>query len=330
MLQPLESELHVSNEYVVVGGAGFIGSHFVERLISEGKTVTVVDNFCSGSLQHLEPVLNNPNFNIIEQDVENTALLIQSFKDARVVIHLASNPDIAKAAVEPRIDFTQGTVLTESVAEAARVSGVRKILYASGSGVYGDAGETILTETSPLHPISTYGASKLAGEALLASYTYMFEMEAMAFRFANVVGGKQTHGVGFDFLRRLMKDPGQLTILGNGLQDKSYVHVNDVVSAVLQFEGSNISGFDVFNISNRDSITVNEIAEIVFEVLGIDKEQVVINYTGGDRGWKADVPIVRLDPTKIELTGWRPIFGSRDAMKDAITKMHVELMDSAK
>ena len=313
-------------KFVVIGGAGFIGSHFAEHLVRLGKTVTVIDNFCSGTLEHLRNIIANPQLKVLEQDVENTELLVSGFKNSRVVIHLASNPDIAKAAVEPRIDFNQGTVLTESVAEAARIAGVKKILYASGSGVYGDAGETMLQESSPLNPISTYGASKLDGEALLASYAYMFDIHAVAFRFANVVGPKQTHGVGFDFLKRLTIDPSHLTILGNGLQDKSYVHVTDVVDAVMRFEAQDDKAFDVYNISNRDSITVNQIAEIVFELLGIDKESVDVTYSGGDRGWKADVPIVRLDPTKIEKMGWSPKFGSRSAMFDAVSAMYKDSM----
>jgi UDP-glucose 4-epimerase len=257
--------------------------------------------------------------------VENTKNLISAIRDSRVVIHLASNPDIAKAAKEPRIDFMQGTVLTESVVEASRLGGVQKILYASGSGVYGDAGSVILTEQSQVNPISTYGASKLAGEALLASYAYMFGIQAVAFRFANVVGPRQTHGVGYDFIRRLLVNAQELTILGDGLQDKSYVHVSDVVKAVLSFADLKSATFDFFNISTRDSLNVNQIASIVFDVLGLEASAVRLKYTGGDRGWKADVPIVKLDPSKIEATGWTPNYTSYSAMYDAISSMKKEI-----
>lgn len=315
----------MTSEFSVIGGAGFIGSHFVESLLQSGKTVSVIDNFCSGSLALLGDSITNSNLTIFECDVENTTDLVSAIRGSRVVIHLASNPDIARAATEPRIDFMQGTVLTESVVEAARLSKVQKILYASGSGVYGDVGSKILTEQSPLNPISTYGASKLAGEALLASYAYMFGIQAVAFRFANVVGPRQTHGVGYDFLRRMYINSQELTILGNGLQDKSYVHVSDVVRAVLLFADSKSPTFDVFNISTRDSLNVNQIASIVFDVLGLDSTTVQINYTGGDRGWKADVPIVKLDPSKIEATGWAPNFTSYNAMYDAIASMKKEI-----
>jgi UDP-glucose 4-epimerase len=312
-------------EYSIIGGAGFIGSHFVEALLSHGKTISVIDNFCSGSLQLLGKSATHSNVQIHEINVEDTKALATAMKGSRVAIHLASNPDISKAATEPRIDFIQGTALTESVVEASRLVGVQRILYASGSGVYGDAGDSELNEESNLNPISTYGASKLAGEALLASYSYMFGIGAIAFRFANVVGPRQTHGVGYDFVRRLAVDSTKLSILGNGLQNKSYVHVTDVVKAVVHFAEQKQVSFETFNISTRDSLTVNEIADIAFSVMGLDKTKIELNYTGGDRGWKADVPVVKLDPSKIEKTGWKPKFTSREAMHDSLSVMAKEL-----
>jgi UDP-glucose 4-epimerase len=312
----------VSRNYLVVGGAGFIGYHFVHELLDrQYGLVRAVDNLCSGTLDHISEFSSNPNFEFIQIDVENFKLLSESMKDIDTVSHLASNPDIAKAAREPRIDFTNGTVLTESVVEAARISGVSTILYASGSGVYGDGGISVLTENSPLKPISTYGASKLAGESLLASYSFMFGIKSLAFRFANVVGPKQTHGVGYDFIRRLKADPTKLTIMGDGLQSKSYVHVSDVVRAVLHAEEVIKEGFDVFNISTPDQISVNEIARIAEEVLSIDPESVLHTYTGGDRGWKADIPIVKLSSRKISMLGWSPIYNSYQAIRASLESM---------
>ena len=180
----------------------------------------------------------------------------------------------------------------------------------------------MLSESSPLNPISTYGASKLAGEAILSSYSYMFGIETVAFRFANVVGPKQTHGVGYDFIKRLRNDQTQLKIMGDGYQEKSYVHVSDIVSAVLSFSDKQSNDRDVYNVSNRDFLNVNSIVEIVFSVLGLDKNLVDIQYTGGAKGWKADVPIVRLDPTKIEQTGWAAKFSSAEAMLSAVRAMN--------
>ena len=312
----------MSRNYLVVGGAGFIGSHFVQELLNrQVGLVRVVDNLCSGTLDHISDFQEKSNFDFRQFDVENFELLSESMRGINTVIHLASNPDIAKAAREPRIDFMQGTVLTESVAEAARVSGVETVLYASGSGVYGDAGDLVLTEESALKPISTYGASKLAGESLLASYTFMFGIKCLAFRFANVVGPKQTHGVGYDFIRRLKADPTRLEILGDGLQSKSYIHVSDVVRAVLLAEDAIKEGFDVFNISTPDQISVNEIARIAEEVLSIDPKSVVHTFTGGDRGWKADVPIVKLSAHKISKLGWNPKLNSNQAISASLSSM---------
>jgi UDP-glucose 4-epimerase len=315
----------MSERFAIVGGAGFIGSHFVAELLNRGSKVLVIDNFCSGSDAHISRFKMNPNFELVRANAEDTERLTSCFSEIDTVIHLASNPDIAKAASDPRIDFIQGTVLTESVVEAARKSHVTNILYASGSGVYGDAGETVLNETSPINPISTYGASKLAGETLLSSYSFMFGIKTTSFRFANVVGGMQTHGVGYDFLRKIQKDNSYLEILGDGTQSKSYVHVSDVISGVLKAHDESSSLNNVFNISTDDYLSVNEIAELAISEFGLDSDSIEFKYSGGDRGWKADVPVVRLSATKLKNLGWQARYTSKTAMKAALTEMYLEL-----
>ena len=311
--------------FVITGGAGFIGSHFTAELLNKAHSVLAIDNLCSGTKEHLKPFLSNTNFSFELMNVEDTEKLTHFLIKADTVIHLASNPDIAKSVSEPRIDFTQGTALTESVAEAARRANVKNILYASGSGVYGDAGDTILFENSELNPISTYGASKLAGEALLSSYSYMFGMKTLSFRFANVVGRMQTHGVGFDFLLKLRKDQSKLEILGDGNQSKSYVHVSDVVSGVLTAFSRSVKLNDVFNVSTSDDLSVTEIAHLAITISGLDPKFVELKYTGGDRGWKADVPVVRLNSNKLSDLGWEAKFTSRSAMQEALTTMSVKI-----
>ena len=317
-----------NQKYVVVGGAGFIGSHLVEYLLNfdEVEVVKVVDNFSSGTRSHLGKVSNDPRLEVFEFDLSTDEGLEDLIDPDSTVVHLASNPDIAAAASDPTIDFYQGTALSNAVAEAARIAKVRQVLYASGSGVYGDYGDQELSEDSvQLNPISTYGASKLAGEALFCAYAHMFDVPAIAFRFGNVVGPKQTHGVGYDFIRRLLDNPLALSVLGDGQQSKTYVHVRDVIRAVLIAESQFSGKFGVFNVGTDEYITVKEIAALAIDTLGIEAP-VDINYSGGDRGWKGDVPVLRLSTRKIRGLGWRPDFSTPAAISDSLQSMLSELV----
>jgi UDP-glucose 4-epimerase len=309
---------------VVVGGAGFIGSHFVDRLAAQPETeaVTVYDNFSSGREWHLAHHRQDPRVKVVRSDVRDQSTLAGAMNGHDTVIHLASNPDIAKAMTDPTVDFDEGTFLTHCVVEAMRTSGVGRILYASGSGVYGDLGEVEATEDwGPMIPVSTYGASKLAGEALISAYAYMFDMAGCVFRFGNVVGPRQTHGVGFDFLRRLRADPDRLDILGDGTQSKSYIHVYDVVDAVLLAASAVREPFSAFNVATGDYVTVREIADLVMEVLGIDPSLPELVFTGGPRGWKGDVPVVRINTDKIRALGWTNAMDTRQALLASLESM---------
>jgi UDP-glucose 4-epimerase len=313
--------------FVVVGGAGFIGGHFVEHLLGRDTTekVTVYDNFSSGRRWHLAGVENDPRLEIIVGEVGDLEHLSEALAGHDTVIHLASNPDIAAAVTNPVIDFDQGTVLTQNVVEAARRGGVDLVLYASGSGIYGDLGEIEAAEDhGPLLPVSTYGASKLAGEALLSSYAAMFGVNARCFRFGNVVGPRQTHGVGYDFVRRLLADPTRLRILGDGRQSKSYVYVLDVIAAVMAAAEQVREPFAVFNVATEDYITVTEIAQLAVEVVGLPAGSTAFEYTGGDRGWRGDVPVVRLNSERIRALGWKNERSCRDALRDSLAAMLVD------
>jgi UDP-glucose 4-epimerase len=293
--------------FFLAGGAGFIGSHFTDRLLSTPgiETVTLFDNFSSGREWHYAHHQGDARLRVIHGDVKDLAALERNMAEHDVVIHLASNPDIARAATEPDIDFREGTFLTQQILEAMRRTGVLRLLYASGSGVYGDLGEReALEDFGPLIPVSTYGASKLAGEALIASYCAMFGIAACAFRFGNVVGPRQTHGVGFDFVRHLRKQPDRLRVLGDGRQSKSYIYVEDMIDAVLLAHEKTLKNFEVYNVATGDYITVTEIAHLAMQVSGLSREEVQIEYTGGDRGWKGDVPVVRLNTDRIQGLGW--------------------------
>jgi UDP-glucose 4-epimerase len=314
--------------FIIVGGAGFIGSHFCDHLLGPGDAaaVTLYDNFSSGRPWHYAHHASDARLRVVRGEVEDTAALAAAMDGHDVVIHLASNPDIARAAREPTIDFWQGTALTSSLVEAMRRAGVPRILYASGSGVYGDLGTQEAHEDhGPMVPVSTYGASKLAGEALIASYAYMFGLRACVFRFGNVVGPRQTHGVGFDFARRLLAAAGNprvtLRILGDGTQSKSYVHVNDIVGAVMTAHRKTDEPFRAYNVATGDYITVTEIAELAVECVGLPRERVTFEYTGGDRGWKGDVPVVRIGTDRIRALGWRCALSSREALRQSMLAM---------
>jgi len=318
---PFRAEYH---RFFLVGGAGFIGSHFTDRLLADPNVagVTLYDNFSSGREWHYEQHLGDARLKVARADVKDIETLTAAMRGHDVVIHLASNPDIARAATEPDIDFREGTYLTNNVVEAMRTSGTTTILYASGSGVYGDLGEVEANEDyGPLLPISTYGASKLAGEALITSYCHMFDFTGRVYRFGNVVGPRQTHGVGFDFLRQLLKNPDKLKILGDGTQSKSYIHVTDVVNAVLLAAEDSADKFSAYNVATGDYITVSEIAELAVECAGLNPGSVEFEYTGGNRGWKGDVPVVRLNTDRIRGLGWQCSGGSRDALRRSMLAM---------
>ena len=311
----------MSTRFFIAGGAGFIGSHFTDRLLCDKSTeaVTIYDNFSSGREWHYAHHEQDRRLRVIHGDLKDLAALERNMEGHDTVIHLASNPDIARAAVEPDIDFREGTVLTQNVVEAMRRTQAPNLLYASGSGVYGDLKDLEAHEDfGPLVPVSTYGASKLAGEALIASYCAMFGLRACAFRFGNVVGARQTHGVGFDFVRRLRTQPDRLRILGDGQQSKSYIHVEDVIEAVLLAlrvsPGLTEKPFEVYNVATGDYITVTEIAQLAIEVAGLALDQVRLEYTGGDRGWKGDVPVVRLNTDRIRSLGWTCKRNTRQAL----------------
>lgn len=308
--------------YIVVGGAGFIGSHIVERLLRErAARVTVYDNFSSGRRWHVHSGRIEPRLSIVRGDAADLPMLMRAMAGHDTAIHLASNPDISKAVEDPEIDFYQGTLLTQQVLEAMRRSGVKRLWYASGSGVYGERGETCVSEDAgPFQPVSTYGASKLAGEALIASYCSMFGLTARAFRFGNVVGARQTHGVGLDFLKRLKFDPQKLRVLGDGRQRKPYIHVSDAVNAMLLVDEKVTEGYAVFNVAPGDGLCVHEIAGMALECMMLEG-RTRLEYTGGNRGWKGDVPVVRLSTERMRALGWEPVLSSREAMTRALREM---------
>lgn len=313
-------------KYFIAGGAGFIGSHVAKRLFCEEPEAElyIYDNFSSGREGHLEEIRDNRRVHIIKADMKDAKRLTDSLNGIDVVYSLASNPDISKAVSQPDIDFWEGTFLINNLLEAMRKNNVKKLLYASGSGVYGDVGAAVTDENfSPLLPSSTYGASKLACEALICSYCRMFDMDAAAFRFANVVGPNQTHGVGFDFLKKLSENPERLEILGDGTQSKSYIYIDDITDALRAVQNMALNGYACYNVATLDHITVTEIADITIRIMGL--KNVKYCYTGGDRGWKGDVPVVRLASGRIRNLGWENRYTAQQAIEMSVTSMYKEM-----
>jgi UDP-glucose 4-epimerase len=311
--------------YVILGGAGFIGSNLATKLVGEGEQVLCIDSLVNGTESRIDHLRKLPNFEYHNLDIRKTELLTKVIPPGSIVIHLASNPDIAAAVNNPRIDFTDGTLITESALEASRLAKISRFVYASGSGVYRENYVDTLDENAQLLPISTYGASKLAGEALAASYSFMFGIHVSVFRFANVVGPRQTHGVCYDFLRRLRLDLNKLEVRGNGEQRKSYVHVSDVISGILTAVGRKCEGYEVFNVATLDSITVREIVGLTLQELSLNAEDIKVQYGSSFRGWEGDVPVILLDSTKLRSLGWRSTLTSYQAIESSLKAIHEEL-----
>lgn len=302
------------NKAFVAGGAGFIGQHLVNRLILDNPVVVYDKN--KDYIAEMN-VISKFSCKVIEGNITDTDLLYDSMQGCDAVFHLASNADIAKAITNPLVDFLDGTLLTQHVLEAARITGVKQFYYFSGSGVYGEVGLIPTAEDyGPMLPISTYGASKLAGEALVSSYCHMFGIKGLSFRMANVVGSGMTHGVVKDFVKRLKIDPTHLHIMGDGSQSKSYIHVDDIVQAVYHTMECTPKIYDVYNIATDDYITVLDIAQLVLNMMGITQTKII--GTTEVRGWRGDIPIVRFDLHKIHELGWSAKMTSVDAIKDAI------------
>jgi len=309
----------------VTGGAGFIGSHIVDALIRQGYSVIVIDNLSSGNIKYLEKWLNDPRLKFVKADLKKCSLE-NIFRGCEAVLHMAANPDVRLSSVDTETVFQDNIYVTYQVLEASRKAGVKYFIFASSSTVYGDAKIKPTPEDySPLEPISFYGASKLAGEAMVCSYAYTFGLKALSLRYANIIGSRSRHGVIYDFIVKLKKDPAKLEILGDGTQRKSYLHVSDCVEATLflldWLMHENVR-YAVFNVGSEDWVTVREIADEV--VTAMDLRNVQYVFTGGvngGRGWKGDVKYMLLSIKKLKALGWQPKLNSRQAVRRAVYEL---------
>jgi UDP-glucose 4-epimerase len=306
---------------LVTGGAGFIGSHLCDRLVGRGDEVWCVDNLHLGrrrNIAHLEP---SNAFHFLEQDVLARDRLGALFADAKFdcVFHLAANSDISAGTADPELDFRLNELTTTAVLDAMRRHGVRRLFFAGTSAIFGEADAVLHEDFGPLAPISFYGASKLAAEAYISTYAHLFGISAVVLRFPNVVGERATHGVIFDFLRKLANNPRELEVLGDGNQTKPYLYVADLIDAILLACEKSSGPLAVYHAAGIGETSVREIAEIVMAATG--RADAEIRYTGGDRGWPGDVPKFRYDISRLQALGWRPQRHSVDAVRHAVERI---------
>jgi len=300
----------------VTGGAGFIGSHLVDRLLDEGHQVTVFDNLSSGKKGFIASHFDNPHFLFIKADLIDKKRIEREISGHDVVFHIAANPDVRSGPDDPSM-AEKDMQATYNLLDAMRKKGVNKIVFSSSSVIYGETPAKPLSEDyGPLLPISVYGAAKLASEGLISSFAHTFDMQAWMFRFANVVGIRGTHGVIVDFINKLKRNPNELEILGDGKQRKPYLYVTECVDGILHGFTHADDEVNVFNLGVESSTEVTRIAELVVEEMGLD--HVDFKYTGGKRGWKGDVPQFQFDISKIKKSGWTPTLSSDDAVLKAI------------
>lgn len=305
---------------LVTGGAGFIGTHLVRELLNRGIEVVCVDNFTLGNRENVDCFLENPNYKFYNLNIEETEKFCETLKDERIdiVYHLAANSDIQKGGRMPSVDFNDTFMTTYSTLEFMRKNEIKKLFFASTSAIYGDKKE-LLTETlGGLSPISYYGGAKYASEGFISSYTFMNDLNTVIFRFPNVIGPNLTHGVIYDFVRKLQNNPNELEILGDGHQTKPYLYVLDLVDAILQFtlDKEMKQGVEIYNAGVETATSVTTIANIVCEVLGYNN--VKYNYAGGIGGWKGDVPKFQYDLTKIHNAGWSAQHTSDESVRETV------------
>lgn len=314
-----------SEAVVVTGAAGFIGSYVVDRLIAAGRHVVGIDNLSLGTLANLAGPLAGDRFKFIEADLADgprTRALMDEICAARSVSsvwHLAANSDISAGVSDPDVDLRNTFLTTYNVLGAMRRHGIRSIAFSSSSAVYGDIPATLREDTGPLFPISNYGAMKLASEACISAAVESHVERAWIFRFPNVIGKRSTHGVIFDFIRKLRANPRELEVLGDGNQQKSYLHVEDLVDAMFEIVGRANEPLNCFNIGNTDEgATVRYIAESVIAEMRLDA---AMRFTGGAKGWVGDVPKFQYSVDRLLGLGWKPRYTSNEAVRKSIREL---------
>lgn len=305
---------------VVTGAAGFIGSSVIDSLLNQGIDVLGIDNFRTGRIEFLKDALNNPKFTLLKEDIFLSKDLHKIFVGRDAVFHLAANADVRFGPDRPSIDLEQNTISTHKVLDAARIAGVQKFIFSSTGSVYGEAGTVPTPEDSPF-PIQTslYGASKLACEGMITAYAEAFDMQVWIFRFVSILGPRYTHGHVFDFYRQLLEHPDNLTVLGNGCQKKSYLHVSDCVSAIHIALNSASSSVNIFNLGIDGFCEVRDSIAWIIDELGLKPR---ITFGTQSKGWVGDNPLIYLDTKKIQGLGWKPRYSIEESVRDTVSYMN--------
>mgnify|MGYP000108936071 CR=1 FL=1 len=314
---------------LITGGAGFIGSHIVDYFMEKNEEVIVIDNLSSGRIENIEKWLDNPNFKFHKADLTNPSSYAEMFSGVDIVFHYAANSEVRIGSQRPEDIWDNNIVATYNVLEAMRKHNVKLIVFASSSTVYGDQVNIPTPENSKLEPISIYGASKLAGEALISGYVHTFKIRALIMRYANIVGSRLRHGVIYDFISKLKKNPEVLEILGDGMQRKSYLYISDAIEATMHALNKFMETekmIEIYNVGNEDWITVKEIAEIVSKTMNLKPKLLFTGGVEGGRGWIGDVKLMLLDISKLKAIGWKPKLNCRDVIERA-TKDILELFE---
>lgn len=309
-----------SEKYFITGGAGFIGSHLVDRLVGQGEFVTVYDNLSSGSLNNLAQAKGKKNFKFIKGDLYDLKKLKKAISGHNIVFHLASNTNMVKGNAKTDIDLKDSIIGTRNLLEAMRLKRIKKLYFASSGSVYGNVDASQLVESyGPLLPISLYGAGKLAAEGLVSAFCELFDIKACIFRFGNICGHRIKRGVVYDFVQKLKKNPKELLILGDGHQSKNYLLVDDCLDGMFLIFSKSQKQYDTFNIGNDAYIEVNGIADIVTKEMGLPG--VKYSHTAGKGGWKGDIPISHFNIDKARKLGWAPKYDSAQTVRIATQRI---------
>jgi len=314
----------VNKKVFVTGGAGFIGSHLVDRLTLAGNTVTVYDNLSSGRIDWLRHHLGRNGFQFVKADLLDLQTLKCSIKGHDVVWHLGANTDIRRGNEATDLDLNNNVIATQNVLEAMRENKIGQILFTSSATAYGDAPPVPLSEDfGPLLPISLYGSSKLACEGMISAYCHLFGFRAWIFRFANVVGANMGHGVIHDFIQKLRQNPEELEILGDGKQEKPFFLVEDCIDGMLCAYQNSEKQYDIYNLGCETSTLVDTVAQIVAGKMGL--KNVTVRYGGGRRGWPGDVPVLHYNVDKMKSLGWSARHTSDEAVAIAAERLVAQL-----